>query len=40
MFLVFFFKFVRDKTDQRYKMGNKKLDQLGYGVKKVKEAMR
>ena len=29
-----------DKTDQRYKMGNKKLDQLGYGVKKVKEAMR
>ena len=31
---------MRVKIDQRYKMGNKKLYQLGYGVKQVKEAMR
>ena len=31
---------MRDETDQRYKIDNKMLDELGYGVKKVKEAIR
>ena len=34
------FRFVRDETDRRYKIGKKMLDQLGYGVEKVKKAFR